>query len=236
MRVATAFVILALSTCGCAQDRPQTILFFDDFSAPHLDPAKWVHTALNDFQTEIVDVVDGRLRMGAATIGTDDATVKFHGVRTAEPVVDLTEACEVAFDVDWNNQANGCYMAVAAYLCPTVAENPRDEPDWLAIQYIGVPPGRNARCWVSVKTAGHEEALLTENWPEERTGRPIGLQKVQITLDREALTITENGASLLEVAEGLGLSFDRAYLYLQHTSHSNYRMREVFFDNVLVGR
>ncbi|MBM3499847.1 MAG: hypothetical protein FJX74_14395 [Armatimonadetes bacterium] len=236
MTLAAAFVMLALPTCGRAQDLPQTVLFADDFPAPHLDPAKWVHTSLNDFQTEVADVVDGRLRMGAATIGTDDRTVKFHGVRTAEPVVDLSQPCEVCVDADWNDQANGCYMTVAVYLCPTVAENPRDEPDWLALQYIGVPPGRNARCWVSVRTAGHEEALLTENWPEERTGRSIGRQKLHITLDRETLAIAENGASLLEVAEGLGLSFDRAYLYLQHTSHSNYRMREVFFDNVLVGR
>jgi len=237
MRSARAFLLLGVLTCaplaGCAQP---VVLFEDDFSAAKLDEAKWVHTVQNDFETETVDIVEGRLRMGAATVGTDDATVKFHGLRTAQPVVDLTEPCNVSFDVDWNSQANGCYMTVAAYLCPTIAENPRDEPDWLAIQYIGVPPGKNARCWVSLKTAGHEKPLLTENWPDEKTGRPIGLQKLQITLNREALAITENGQTLLHMPEGLGLTFDQAYLYLQHTSHSNYRLREVFFDNVLVGR
>jgi hypothetical protein len=231
IRLTGAFLALALPTCGLAQEAP---FFADDFSAPQLDPARWVRTVLNDFETEIVEVVDGRLRMAAATVGTDDATVKFHGVRTREPVIDLTQAREVSLDLDWNDQANGCYMTAAVYLCPTVSENPRDELDWLAVQYIGVPPGKNARCWVSVKTAGHERPLLTENWPEERTGRPIGQQQLQLVLDQEALVLTENGQPLLQV-ERLGLTFDHAYLYLQHTTHSNYRMREVFFDNILVG-
>jgi len=236
MRAGVAFLVLSIWTCTAAQETPQqTVLFQDDFSGEQLDAARWVHTVLNDFEAEIVDLVNGRLRMAAATVGTDDATVKFHGLRTTEPVVDLSGGVEVGFNLDWNNQANGCYMTAGAYLCPTVAENPRDEPAWVGIQYIGVPPGKNGRCAISVKRGSYEQRLLTENWPEERTGRPIGLLKVQITLDRNAIAITENGQTILE-ADGLNLDFDKAYLYLQHTSHSNYRTREVFFDNVVVNR
>ena len=54
----------------------------DDFSGERLNPDLWRVTRKNDFQESKIDVVDGRLRLRAATIGTDDKTVKFHGVRT----------------------------------------------------------------------------------------------------------------------------------------------------------
>jgi hypothetical protein len=213
---------------------PKTI-FEDGFAEPELDSAKWVHTVLNDFETETVDIRDGRLRMAAASIGTNDQTVKFHGVRTKDPVVDLSSAVQVAFELDWNDQANGCYMTAGAYICPTIAENPRDQPAWLQFTYIGVPPGQNARCWISVQAADHERVLLNEKWPEERMGRTIGLQKVEMALDRDALIVAENGTTILE-SHDLRLGFDKAYLYLQHSTHSNYRLREAFFDNVAIRR
>lgn len=209
------------------------VVLEETFSEGQLDDAVWVHTVANDFETESVDVTDGRLRMAAATVGTNDRTVKFHGVRTAQPVVDLAEAIAVSFDLDWNDQANGCYMTAGVYICPTVAENPREEPDWLRIQYIGVPPGKNARCLISVKTSGHERHLFKENWPQDRTGRRIGLQRIEMVFDQTGLTVDENSKRVLQ-ADDLNLPFDTAYVYLQHSSHSNYRLREVFFDNVQI--
>lgn len=209
------------------------VVFEETFSEGQLDDAVWVHTVASDFETESVNVADGRLRMAAATVGTEDATVKFHGVRTREPLVDLSEAASIDFELDWNNQANGCYMTAGLYVCPAAAENPREEPDWLRIQYIGVPPGENARCLVTLKVNGYERQLLTEDWPEKREGRKIGLQKVELVMDGSTLFVTENGADLL-VCEDLAIPFQQAYLYLQHSSHSNYRLREVFFDNVRI--
>ena len=136
------------------------VLLQDDFSGGALDEAVWVHTVQSDFQTEVVEVADGRLRMAAATIGTDDQTVKFHGVRTAEPLTRISGGVAISLDIDWNDQANGCYMTAGLYLCPTVAENPREEEYWLRLQYIGVPPGKNGRCLVSVKTVDYERRLL----------------------------------------------------------------------------
>jgi hypothetical protein len=211
-------------------------LFADDFATPPLDEAGWVRTKRNDFEQAIEEVADGRLRLAAATIGTDDATVKFHGVRTKLPVVDLAAPVEVAFDLDWSKQANGCYMTAGVFLCPTESENPREEPDYLKLEYIGVPPGKNARCEVTVKSAGREAYLLTEGWPgEQRTGREIGLQKVRLRIDGAKLTVTENDKTILETDQA-NLGTDPLYLYLQHSSHSNYRLREVFFDNVRVAR
>ena len=63
--------------------------------------------------------------------------------------------------------------------------------------------------------------------------RKIGLQRIEITLDRDTIVVTENGNTILE-ADDLRLGSDKAYLYLQRSSHSNYRMREVFFDDVRV--
>jgi hypothetical protein len=226
---------LALTLCAltCLTGQPAPPAFEDAFPGDRLDEAKWVHTVRNDFEQEIVDVVDGRLRMAASSIGTDDTTVKFHGVRTKDRVIDLTDAVRVSFDLDWNDQANGCYMTAGAFLCPTVAEDPSDEPSWLQVMYIGVPPGQNTRCLISAKVAGHETMLLTEKWPEERTGRKIGLQKLEIALDRDTVFVSENEKTILETHD-LRLDFDKAYLYLQHSTHSNYRLRTVFFDNVTV--
>lgn len=215
--------------------------FGDDFEANVLDTGKWVVTRQHDFAAAVVDIAPRPpgavrcLRLAAATIGTDDRTVKFLGVRSQQPVVDLRRPCEIAFELDWNQQANGSYLSAGLYLCPTATdENPRDEPDWLKIEYIGVPPGRNARCLIARSVAGRLLQMHTEGWPtEQRVGRPIGAQQVQLTFDGRRLSVSENGAPLFTTADH-GLGFDTAFLYLQMSTHSNYPRRELFFDNVLV--
>ena len=54
-----------------------------------------------------------------------------------------------------------------------------------------------------------------------------------MALGGDSLVVTENGAKILE-ADDLRLDFEQAYLYLQHSTHSNYPPRAVFFDDVLV--
>jgi hypothetical protein len=224
---------LALAATACAQDQPANVVFRDDFSAPQLEASKWVHTVSNDFQTELVDVLDGRLRMAAATIGTDDRTVKFHGVRTVKPVVDLTKPVEISFDLDWNNQSNGCYMTAGLYLCPTAADNPEAEKSSLRVEYWGVWPGKNARCIIATKTNGNLKFLLTEDWLDKGSGRHLTSPRLRVTLQGNKLTVTEDDKPIFKTTD-LHLDFTQAYLYLQHSSHSNYPRREVFFDNVLV--
>ena len=57
--------------------------------------------------------------------------------------------------------------------------------------------------------------------------------RVRIALKDSMLQVWENGKLLFEIREQ-ALPFDRAYLYLQMSSHSNYPAREVFFDDLKV--
>lgn len=213
--------------------------FWDDFAAK--DPfacGKWVATRDGDFAEAVTDVVGGRLRIRVGTLGTRDDTVKHLGLRSAQAVVDLASPVEVAAEIDWNNQANGCYLQASLFLCPTSTDaTAATERDWLRFEYVGVPPGKNARACLSRRQAGNLRFLYTEGWPQpdprDRIGRPIGRQSVRLRLDRQNIEIIENGKTLWG-PEPHGCDFTQAFLYLDVCSHSNYPPRELFFDNVAV--
>lgn len=233
-----AIVLAALPPHAAAADDPA---FHDEFSAPTLDTTKWQITRQNDFQESTIDIAgtkpeNRRLRLRAATIDTDDKTVKFHGVRMCEAVADLTQPTVIQFQLDWNSQANGCYLTAGVYLCPLATDtNPRDADDWLRVEYIGVPPGKNARCEIARRTRGRLRFLHTEGWPrQQRTGRRVGVVNVELRLgpDRKLVAI-ENGKTIFETSDHQ-LTCGPAYLYLQMSTHSNYPPREMFFDTVRV--
>ena len=174
--------------------------FHEGFSDGSLNTQRWQITREGDFKKSVIDVYDAdltgnddyRLRLRANTIGTKDDTVKFHGVRSVENV-DFSEGKELCFDLDWNNQSNGCYLTASIYLSPTVTTgNPGEEKDWLKFEYVGIPPGRNARCVIATKSDGKVKYLYTEGWPEQRTGRHIAYQRIKIILDNKSLRIIEN--------------------------------------------
>jgi hypothetical protein len=165
----------------------------DNFGNGTLNPELWQFTREGDFNESIIDVydvdptetMDYRLRLCANTIGTRDDKVKFHGVRSVEKV-NFRRGLNISFDLDWNNQSNGCYLTAAMYLCPTATNgNPREEKDWLKIEYVGVPPGRNARCVIATKSNGKVEYLYTKGWPEQRTGRHIACQLIELMCDKQ---------------------------------------------------
>lgn len=211
-------------------------LLQDGFDGPDLNEALWTHTAHNDFETSIVDILGGRLRIACSTIGTDDTTVKYHGVRSAEPVVPASEGAAVSCLLDWNAPANGCYMHAGIYLSPEAADNPADLDDRLEFVYIGVPPGQTARGWATLRQGGLQPViLLDEGWPRNRAGRSIGLQSVSLEVVRGRVSLKENGETILTVGD-LNLDWGWVYLYLQQSSHSNYPLRTVFFDDVCVSR
>ena len=215
---------------------PAELILQERFDGQCLDEKVWRVTRKHDFQDWKVEVAGGRLRLLAATIGTRPETVKWLGVCTRQAVVDLSRPIEVEFELDWNRQRNGCYLTAGLYLCPTSSDAPKEESDWLKVEYIGVPPGRNGRCELASRVAGRLHLLYTEGWPvEQRTGRPIGVQKVKLTIRDGGLALRENGRLLFELPR-LALGFKKAYLYLQMSSHSNYPPRAVFFDNVVVRR
>ncbi len=225
-----------------ASPKDNEVVFKDDFNEGGLDLTQWGMTSLNDFAEMIIDVydvapteeTDYRLRLRANTIGTSDKTVKFLGVRSLQKI-DFLQEKVISFDLDWNNQANGCYLTAGMYLCPVATDaNPRDEPNWIALKYVGVPPGKNVRFQVAKKIDGVLRPLFNEGWPDEqRTGREIANQYVELFIDQSSLKLLENGKELFST-ENHGINFTQAYLYLQMSSHSNYPSREVYFDNIVV--
>ena len=164
---------------------------------------------------------------------TRDDTVKFLGVRSVKSIV-FAPGTTVSFDLDWNQQTNGCYLTAAVYLCPTVtSKNPREEADWLKFEYVGVPPGKKARSVVARKTKGRVHYLDRDGWPEDRQGRDIDNQHIVVIKDSTGFHIRENGQELYRTRSH-DLAFDEVYIYLQMSSHSNYPGREIYFDNVAV--
>ena len=212
-------------------------LFFEEaFSGDTLDETRWVKTRKGEFREAAIRIVEGRLCLRAGTIGIPAAMVSSLGLRTAAPVVDLTKPVDVAFEIDWNNQANGCYLQARVLLCPTVTDaTAEDEPDWLQFAYVGVPPGKNARAVLVRRAAGrYPRYLHTEGWPkEQRTGRAIGRQKIVLRLDQQNVAVLENGQCWWG-PKPHGLAFRRAYLYIEIESHSNYPPREIFFGDISV--
>lgn len=211
----------------------------ENFSEEILNPHTWQITREGDYKDSIVDVydvnssenVDYRLRLGLNTIGTRDENVKFLGVRSVEKT-NVSNGTEISFDLDWNNQSNGCYLSGSFYLCPTVTGgNPENENNWLKFEYIGVPPGQNARCEIASKMDGNKRLLYTDGWPEKRTGRQIADQHIKIIFDNKSFKVLENGGEL-NASTLNDLNFNSAYIYLQMSSHSNYPMREIYFDNI----
>jgi hypothetical protein len=254
-KTALIFLFLVLILIGAGliiRDRPddaigekskltETIVLRDDFNEGYLNPESWQITQQGDFKERVVDSYDVdpsensdyRLRLRMNTLGTRDDTVKYQGVRSVGKV-DFSAGKEISFDLDWNNQSNGCYLSASIYLCPTVTNgNPGEENDWLKYEYVGVPPGRNARCVVATKTDGKVKYLYTEGWPEQQTGRHIGYQRITIIVDNRSIKISENENEIYHTPSP-GLEFTSAYLYLQMSSHSNYPTREIYYDNVVV--
>lgn len=222
---------------------PTTTIVEDNFDSESLDTSRWTVTRKNDFNVSTVEVAnvgteeepDRRLKMTADTMGTDDATVKFHGVRSTEPI-DFSEGATFEVTLDWNDQANGSYLTAGLFLCPTATDgNPYDEADWVQLEYLGVPPGKNGRAAVYTRTDGRlPKWVHDEGFPkEQRVGRAIGVQKIEIRIDAKGLLIRENGKKLYE-KNPHELGFTKAYLYLQMSSHSNYRARTLTFDSVRI--
>ncbi len=239
--------LLSLSALTCGQlsfPQESDIVIRDDFGGGKLNLSHWVVTKEGDFAEMLVDIYDVdpakmgdyRLRLAANTVGTSDDTVKYLGVRSLRKI-DLTGGAAISFDLDWNNQLNGSYLTAGIYLSPTATDaHPENQPEWAAFEYVGVPPGENARFQVAGTYNGNPRVLFTEGWPDQnRAGRKIANQHIELVIDSSKLKVKENKKEIF-YSEDFNLDFSQAYLYLQMSSHSNYPPRTVYFDNILVKR
>lgn len=168
------------------------------------------------------------------TCGASDELVR-RGLRTvrALPLLDLAG---MSLEIDWNGQANGCYLEAAIYLSPeTTDATPEDCRDWWKLCYIGGPPGKTGRAWSSVQLHGGERTIYTEGWPERRAGRALGRQRLSLRRTKDGFQVSENGLPLFSMPAA-DLPFAQAYVCVQVTSHSNYPLREVLFDDIRMGQ
>lgn len=192
---------MALFVSSLSLQHKELAYFKENFDAGFLDMNVWALTQEGDVKAKVTDVFDVdpdegkdyRLRLGLNTLGTRDNTVKFQGVRSIR-AINLSDGEEISFELDWNNQSNGCYLTASFYLCPTATDrNPEEEDNWLKFEYIGVPPGYNARSVIASKVDGRLEYLYTNGWPDQKTGRPIGNQRVRILIHDGRISVLENG-------------------------------------------
>ncbi len=244
----TILLALLASTLPAGADPPCSgdgwrDVIHETFASGSLDADVWLVTEAHDFRTRSVEVVPpaaeesgGRLRLHADTIGTDDATVKHLGVGLRRPI-DLSQPHEIAFEIDWNDQANGSYLAAGVYLSPAWTPGAvAQEADWIKMEYIGVPPGSTGRHLLALRTGGRLRILDDDGWPADRPqGRALGRMRVRIVIDGGTLRVRENGA-LVHDSGGAVVPFPKVHLYLQMSSHSNYPGREVFFRDIRVRR
>lgn len=230
--------------------------FAEHFTDEQLDWTRWTLCRKNDFRVSTMEVVgntkeERRLRLRADTIGTSRETMKYHGLRTTNPVINLQKPTEITCDLDWNHPDNDSYQSAGIYICPTAtAENPKDQPDYVRVTYVGVPFAASPRLEVMIRVNKSIERILfnegwaTPNMAAEQFAKHItrqpGLQHLRIVISQEVITVWENEKQIytLEFAQhrqiARSLSWSTAYLYLQQETACNFLARDVFFDNVTV--
>ena len=240
------FSLLVLAAfSGCQTASETTVVFREAFEPGDLDTSRWEVTSDGEFAEAVVDVIDVdpgeetdyRLRLRAGTVGTS-APLKYLGVMSRD-TIDFDTARAISFDLDWNDQTNGCYLTASLYLCPTVSNNPKEEDNWLKFEYVGVPPGRNVRINIWERVGGMVHALHTDWGPRDEEDRPVGLplgtnsHHIVLSLDGETVRVTQDADDIYPTSPH-GLNFTTAYLYLQMSSGTNYPARELYFDNIVV--
>ena len=227
-----------------AKSQMERMLFVENFDRGSLDISKWKITKDGDFNQFAVDVkdidssadVDYRLRFMANTIETSDP-VKYLGVKS-QMKIDFNQPIEIAFDLDWNAQQNGCYLTAGLYICPVESENPKKEKDWVKFEFVGVPPGKNIRTnvWSSANSAMKE--LYTDWGPASENGKPQGWSlkpgnhRIKLLLDSKGILVWADSKQLCYALHSL--NFTSGYIYLQMSSGTNYPDREIYFDNIIV--
>ncbi len=230
---------------GCTPDSQNNMLFYDNFEQGQLDMSRWEITSEGDFAEATVDVVDidpsedtdYRLRLRAKTIGTSDP-LKYLGVRSLEKI-DLTSSLVIKFDLDWNNQPNGCYLTASVYLCPIISNNPKGEDNWLKFEYAGVPPGRNVSTRVQQRVDGLNQILYEDRGPYDSQGKPLGQTLgsnkhiIELILNKDRVFVFQDGVEIYS-SSIVNVNFTTAFIYLQMSSGTNYPSREVYFDNIIV--
>ncbi len=221
---------------GVGATEPHDALLADDFSS--LSQERWEPIRIHDARRDHIEANDGWLCLGLDTGGTDDATVKLRGVRSRRTFEVKPEGPPLTVEVtlDWNGQTNGSYLTAGLALLPADEDDPpQAASEALAFEFVGVPPGRNARPSLWRRRASGLRPLYTEGWPQPRRADRVGrkVERVKLTLEVgfARVRLLEDGRARYQGPGGLG---GRLRLLLFVTSHSNYPERAVRFDDLRV--
>ena len=236
---AVALWLIFLGSCRASEDGaprdatpPPAAGFQDAFDSLSLE--RWTPVRSHDAKREVLETREGRLVLGLDTLGTDDATVKAVGVRTARPI-DVAAGARITATFDWGAQENTSYLAAGIFLSPEARENAREAEDWIAVQLVGVPPGQTARPLVTARSRGRMIELAAFGWPIEKPSRPLGRETIGIEIRGTSLRVDFGGKEVFATAESPVL-LERAWLYLHFHGHSNYPLREIAFDDITVAQ
>jgi hypothetical protein len=232
------FVALSLLLAAAALARAdESVTLLESFDAP-LDPARWAVVRVNDVRSDRIEAQNGTLVVALETLGTDDRTVKVRGVSSQQAFTIGTAPVRISTNVDWNGQANGCYLSAGMALVPegyATDKDPRAAPEGVYFEWIGVPPGKRVRPYLVKRSKNAALELYTEGWPqpkrEDRVGRPASKAKISLEVAKDSVRLAEGEKELYKGADGLSGRFK---LVLFVTGHSNYPTRTVYFDSASV--
>jgi len=240
MRFVRSFFIITFFflITGCAGVK-KTGNFSDDFSKNNIDADKWKIIKDGDFKNVAIDILNPgeKLRLKADTINTNSST-KYLGIKSIE-TIDLSGKRTISFDFEWNNQFNGSYLSGAIYLCPTDTNNPKKESNWLAMEYTGVPPGKNVRINVWSKVNNSLKEIYTDWGKKDKKGKAQGItfgdkpHNMKIIVEQDTITVIENNKELVKFNKEL-FNSNSAFIYIQMSTGTNYPSREIYFDNISV--
>lgn len=236
------YIILVL---GCGKS--ENIILKDSFNESELDASIWKITVSGDFSDKRVDIYDKdpsvkkdmRLRIKAGTISTT-SPVKTLGVMCHE-IIDFTDGITIEGELDWNSQRNGSYLSAVIMLSPEVLENMDKMADLIALEYSGVPPGKNIKVVMSKKIRRSLKVLYKDSGPSDALGRGAGRDPgnesifFRIYIDKENIQFSENKTDKISLSPH-ALNFTSGYFYIQMRSGTNYPDREIYFDNVRIYR
>jgi len=211
----------------------------DSFDEDHLNQARWTRIGAGDNTRRVIGILAAReqaphercLGIGIDTRETKNDTVKVAGVRSI-PKFALVNGTRISTVLQWLEQKNASYFKAQILLSPyPVSGNPLLTPDWLGVAYVGVPPRENARLVVETRVNQQERTLYREGWPlVNRAGRPISAQQIEIRFRSDGFDLLENDTVIFQ--SQARPPFREAYLYLLVTSHSNFPLRLVCFDDI----
>jgi hypothetical protein len=231
--------------------------FKEDFSSGKINWARWRLFRVNDFRESIIEVKDKRLRLHLDTMGTqigDKVGMKYHGLRTVNPIIDMNKSSDLCFSLDWNNPKRAFYQRSGIILCPTIAKGlPGDEPDWIKLEYCGLSDDTGkAYLKITIRQKGNRllqyvynefsNSKLKMDEFSKKVNRSTGKQNLRVKINNSFIELWENDVKIFNLKFidnkylDESLNWKNAYLYLFQNNQSDYKNLDVYFSDISINQ